>query len=1209
MIEHGMHRVIIALSLLFPVHFACAGDIISTLEQQLRAPESLFLGVVAEKEQQLAVLKEKKKKLESARQETDALINTHISEIRTQIDLTQTQLKKAPDDEYLRHRLALLNEIYQVLKEQMRVRDAQGNIVDEYIKLLVEFIEDPNFITFQKERRLNERLYYSFEDLRKLYEVIVDQEKRVEQLGEQERNAAAELDNTRRILAATSELYKKKKDEIDAASRLGMPSAGKYEAQQALDILTLEEQLYEQKRSLEEVKLKVSTLHRGYVDMQLFVARGRLNVLRDYVRRIKPSVRVSDADISQAQDELSKKKQAFFATKELQSKELEQFASLRKTKEKELEVIAAKYKIPLGRDLDEWSVELKFAVDWLMAYCEIATVNAQLLLLQKKVDLVDAQVGAEDEKFKYESMQVRAKETYHKIIARKFITEEEINQEIKSYDASKADARSIVSRYKEKVAIVPDLLNNRKKVIDNIKAVRQEIQKQRDSLFAIRQKEFTRCMGMLRDAEEYVSESVDIIGKLTGVYSGISATAGGILRLVDFIIAELRSITFWYRPDYAISWKGVSNMVPDTMTFLADIRSYIVRLSPGSLLVRLGVIVKQPMSLMLLIFKLLFVAIAMLAFKRFSGAIASLLAYRAEGSRGLVRMLRLLAMAAVSFVSSYFWGIFIWSMLFAALMFYPMPDTYFYVFFYLGSIPYLLYLANRFMRSVINFNTRHGYVLLAEDFQRRFTIVVSPLLYATIIITLFREAFMLVNYYGSELPTILLAVNFIIFQIALILLISKEQIINLIPAKDATWQWVREQVNNYFYHLQLLVIAVIVMSNPYVGFGQLVLYSLVGFIYTGILITALVFLHGFFKKIISRVFFTSEDDVVRERFPHAKTWFGIIIIASFMMFVLVGIVVGAKIWGWPLTYADVYSWLDKPIVWSGSKTLVSFRSIFTVFGFVLAGYLVSYALNKYVLDKIFDLLLVDAGVQHTVTSITGYMVFVIALFLGLQSVGLGELVGWAIAALTFSLGWVLKDPISDFAAYFVILVQRPIKIGDYIKIDDETRGVVRKITARSVMLRRKNSTTIVVPNSYVLGHSVINWNYVRGFIAFDDIVITVDYREDPALVKSLFTQVVESHPNILRTPKPVVRLESFAEHGYEFMVRGFMSSSYTLDQWDIASDIRFSIAKAMRDHNIKIALPIRVIDSRRTGQGMAPQIAQEIAGEIEELDNDDMRKE
>ena len=70
-------------------------------------------------------------------------------------------------------------------------------------------------------------------------------------------------------------------------------------------------------------------------------------------------------------------------------------------------------------------------------------------------------------------------------------------------------------------------------------------------------------------------------------------------------------------------------------------------------------------------------------------------------------------------------------------------DPYFYIIFYLVSIPYLLFVVNRFINYMINFNAEHDYIILSKEFQRRFTIVFSVLLYATITIVFFREAFML----------------------------------------------------------------------------------------------------------------------------------------------------------------------------------------------------------------------------------------------------------------------------------------------------------------------------------------------------------------------------------------------------------------------------------------------------------------------------------
>ncbi len=78
----------------------------------------------------------------------------------------------------------------------------------------------------------------------------------------------------------------------------------------------------------------------------------------------------------------------------------------------------------------------------------------------------------------------------------------------------------------------------------------------------------------------------------------------------------------------------------------------------------------------------------------------------------------------------------------------------------------------------------------------------------------------------------------------------------------------------------------------------------------------------------------------------------------------------------------------------------------------------------------------------------------------------------------------------------------------------------------------------------------------------------------------LLYHVVESHSKVLKNPKPIVRLEEFGEYGFKFLIRGFLSDVYTLDQWDISSDIRLEIVKTLREHGIKIAVPVRIMVDR-----------------------------
>ncbi len=583
------------------------------------------------------------------------------------------------------------------------------------------------------------------------------------------------------------------------------------------------------------------------------------------------------------------------------------------------------------------------------------------------------------------------------------------------------------------------------------------------------------------------------------------------------------------------------------------------------------------LNVLFLFFTLLTLIFSLLFIKKHQSALITLTLIRSGNHGALISMAGFILGTLITFACTFSRGIFTWMMIW--LFCCVIPDNYLFILFYLFSIPYLLYLSQRFMKMLMSMNEEYSHVLLSEEFQRRFELVFSTLVYLTIIVFFFRQAFMLSPVYlRSELSNILLAVNFIILQISLIFLITKEQIMGIIPDYSDFWRWVHAHVDHYYYLILFFVVAIIIMSNPYVGFGRLVLYLLSGSIYMAILMKLLSLLHDFVKKSTSMLFFSQEDAIVRERFSYAKTYFGLVIIGSFVILGFIGFIGAAKIWGWDVTFTDLRQWLKVPLILEDTMHPITIMSLLKIIAFFIGGLTIAYSLKQYVLARIFDLLLVESGVQHTVNSIIQYIVIIIAVFFAFNSVGLGSLIGNVFIALALSIGLYLKDPISDFISYFVILVQRPIKIGDYIKVDEETMGVVRKITPRAVVLRRKNSTTIIVPNTLIVSKSIENWNYVRNFIALNDITLYVYFKEDAQRVKSILLAATEEHPNVLKNPRPIIRLSNFTEYGYEFMVRCFVSSAYTLEMWDLGSDIRLLIAKAFRENGIDFAIPMYKID-------------------------------
>lgn len=1169
----------IPLVLLFaPVLVICGGvDLLKEAGAKLRKPaENIFLDVVEEKRKVREQLEEDKKELAKDKQEFDEFIAVELEGVDKEIMRTKIALKKAPEDEFINKRLTIYNELYQVLKDLQKARDSISIIINEHIKLLDSYLDDTDFVAFKKEHKFKDYyIYYSFDDLQYLHTAILEQKHHVTQLIEQEKNANTEKSHRKQGATAAKQAYKQKQEEREKAVQA---SVSDVDTQRLTELLNLEERLYKNRQRLDELHFKEIEHKVQLVESKKFVAQEKLRILQYELRRIKPSIRITESDLALAKEGLGKKQNEHVRMQGVYRKRLNIILAEKQEKEKTLATFSKRYNVTLGEAVDEWRTKPEQNVLSYIGICQVGVLNSYLLLLNTKRQLLEVQDKFEDIKLNDERIQVKIKESFFKIVSRRFVSEEAIAQEIQSYEAPKAEAQANLSLYKAKVQEADELLAQQKKVLEALGNLRKDIQSKQGKLFRTAVREYFTCLEVINRAEMAVKERIDVLKQLASTYGTFISVINDTLRHTNFIVAELNSITIWHRPEYAISWAGVKNVVPDVEAFLSDVSAYVRAFNIRSFITVVYQSISRPFESLFLMIKLLALILCLLLLGLYLPRVRAFLLGISMERTGLWGVMSTLGAAISGFIHAYFVSIALWVVLFAAMMMQMVLDPYLYVLFYLFSIPYLLYVANRCIQYIVNFNIRHDYILLSQEFQRRFILVFSTLLYATIAIVFFREAFMLfmmlANYYKSELPNILLAINFIIFQISLILLISKEQILSLMPFKSEFWQWVRKQFDRYYALILLVVIAIIVMGNPYVGFGRLVLYFLRGLLYTGLLLSAFFWLYGVAKRTASHLFFAREGEIVRERFAQAKTWFGLLIIALFLVLGFIGFVIVARVWGWQIAFEDIGGWLNQSL-FPGVKPPITIMSFLQFIAVVMSGFTIASGLNRFVLDKIFDLLLIDMGVQHTVTSIMRYMIIVTAVFLGFHQVGLGSLVLYLVGALALGIGWILKEPISDFVAYFIILVQRPVKIGDFIKVDEDTVGVVRQITPRSIVLRRKNSTTIVLPNSYLVNHAITNWNYLRKFIAFNDILIRIHYTEDPRTVTKLLRESVEDHPKVLKNPKPIVRLDEFGEYGYIFMVRGFLSDVYTLDQWDIASEIRFAIVKNLRDHKIKIAVPVR----------------------------------
>jgi len=1147
-------------------------------------PDRTFFPTRYEQEQMhVGRLKNERQALVSTEKNILSHIAQRFDQLKQQINTSEEVLKQDPEREGLKKVLDLSLELVQIFTDKKQVYDQRKVLLDEQLKIRQEYLADPDLAKFYASLHVDNRPEFSFdEDLLKHHEMIMEQEKVLYSFHEQESHATAELDNRKRTLAASLEAVAKKEKKDQAAQ----PSLLSVQNRDYATIRQLKEEITHERYTVNQWRVQEIEQKLDLIRFRIGTVRQHLDILNEVFTQVKHSTRVTPADVSLALDELDRKRQHSFTIKDQYRQEIERIQTSLKDKDRALEVLSKRYNIAVDTDLEEWNKVPRTRASAYIALAEVGALYHEVLALKRKKELLEAQSSLEEERLRSEGVRITVKQSFYGMAGRNFAAEEEVAKEIKKYDTPRAEAGANLARDKERQNTVVAQLSTQKKGLDNLTEKLKQAPRLRTTIFAGQEDDYEHYVSLLKHAQEKMQEQHDILSKLSQIYGDLASVITNTIKHIDFIYSELSAVTIWYRPEHAISWQGVKDSLPDLRLFFKNVAIYLINLRVTGILPFLQSVFSSWLDILFFLLKILLLFGILLLIKRYLPFITNYLISLEHAPTG-VRWVSIATAIILGFGLRHIVSLIVWILLYFLFFYHPLPDPYPLILFYLCSIPYLLYFASRLMRYVVYFNVKYDYVLLSREYQRRFIVVLTLLVYGTIIITFLREAFILGLYRKSELPTIFLALNFIIFQISAILLLSKDQILSLIPVRNNFWLWIRDIVDGYYYLIQLLLIAIIVLSNPYVGYGRLVLYILKRVFFTAILMQLLVWLHEWLKRVTSRIFFDIdvEDDIVRDRFSYAKTWYGMLVVAILLAFTFLGCIIAARIWGWPellikiSTWSDIVSWIKTPFLLETTKSPISLYTIARIFGFVGAGIFMGFIINRFVLGRIFDILLIEAGVQNTVSSLVRYLVIIAALIVGFQSVGLGELVWYLIGALILGLGWVIKDPLADLIAYFIIILQQPIKVGDYIWVDENTNGVVRRITPRSVEIRRKNSTTLVVPNVFVTTRAIANWNFVRGFIAFEDITITVPFKHDPQKVKELLLRVLDESRVVLKNPRPIVRLDSFSKLGYVFLVRGYLSSHHTLDMWDIASDIRLSLSKKLKEHDIELASGVCFVSS------------------------------
>ncbi len=217
-----------------------------------------------------------------------------------------------------------------------------------------------------------------------------------------------------------------------------------------------------------------------------------------------------------------------------------------------------------------------------------------------------------------------------------------------------------------------------------------------------------------------------------------------------------------------------------------------------------------------------------------------------------------------------------------------------------------------------------------------------------------------------------------------------------------------------------------------------------------------------------------------------------------------------------------------------------------------------------------DHLPVDRSFRYATKALTSYAIVMLGMVLAFNALSISwNNVQWLATALTFGLAFGLQEIFANFVAGIILMFERPIRIGDWITVDEFT-GVVTKIRTRATTIVNWDRKEYVIPNKDFITGRLINWTLSD---AINRIVINVGvaYGSDVVKAKKILLEVCSQHPKTVADPPTSVAFNEFGASALNLVARTFISDVES--RVPVTDDLHTQINQAFNEAGIEISFP------------------------------------
>ncbi|ORE95866.1 mechanosensitive ion channel domain-containing protein [Acuticoccus yangtzensis] len=231
----------------------------------------------------------------------------------------------------------------------------------------------------------------------------------------------------------------------------------------------------------------------------------------------------------------------------------------------------------------------------------------------------------------------------------------------------------------------------------------------------------------------------------------------------------------------------------------------------------------------------------------------------------------------------------------------------------------------------------------------------------------------------------------------------------------------------------------------------------------------------------------------------------------------------------------------------------------------------------------------DIGIRQSLSVFAQYVVVVIGVIITLSAIGFDITTLTVFAAsLGVGIGFGLQNVVNNFISGLLLLVERPLRIGDIVTVGANS-GTVMQIGIRSMRMKTFDEFDLIVPNSALISDTFTNWTRTNSVMRVI-LMVGIGYGDDPDLAISLVYDALEEHPGVLKAPAPMVTVEEFGDNSINLRVCYYIDLYGNYSGFKVKSEVLTRVVRSFGANGVSIPFPQRDIHV------ITPRAAPEVQG-------------